>query len=60
MARDIIVTVFTSAASLFVLFLLTKFMGRKQMSELSDFDYIIGIIIGSIAAEMATGLEDYS
>ncbi|HZJ75101.1 MAG TPA: DUF421 domain-containing protein [Clostridia bacterium] len=59
MARDIIVTVFTSVASLFILFLLTKLMGRRQMSELSAFDYIIGITIGSIAAEMATGLEDY-
>lgn len=52
-------TAFMSIASLAVLFLLTKLMGRKQMSELSVFDYIIGITIGSIAAEMATGLEDY-
>ena len=27
-------------------------MGRKQVSELNLFDYIIGISIGSIAAEM--------
>ena len=38
--------------SLFVLFILSKIMGRKQVSELNLFDYIIGISIGSIAAEM--------
>lgn len=45
--------------SVIVLFLLTKLMGRKQISQLSMFDYIIGISIGSIAAEMASELEDY-
>jgi len=32
-------------------------MGYKQMSQLTMFDYINGITIGSIAAEMATDLE---
>ena len=32
-------------------------MGNKEMSQLSMFDYIIGITIGSIAAEMSTALE---
>ena len=38
--------------SLIVLFLLTKLMGYRQVTELSLYDYIIGITIGSIAAEM--------
>lgn len=46
--------ILVSLGSLLVLFLLTKLMGCKQMSQLSLFDYIIGISIGSIAAEMAT------
>lgn len=46
-----------SIGSVIVLFLLTKLMGNRQMSQLSMFDYIIGITIGSIAAEMATALE---
>lgn len=46
-----------SAGSVIVLFILTKLMGNRQMSQLSMFDYIIGITIGSIAAEMATSLE---
>ncbi len=47
----------TATASVIVLFLLTKLMGQKQISQLSLFDYINGITIGSIAAEMATALE---
>lgn len=35
------------------LFLLTKWMGHRQISEMSMFDYITGITIGSIAAELA-------
>lgn len=42
-----------SILSLLVLFLLTHLLGKKQLSQLSFFDYIIGISIGSIAAAMA-------
>lgn len=49
---------FTSTGSIIALFLLTKIMGKRQISQLSMFDYINGITIGSIAAEMATSLED--
>ena len=55
---SILKIVVLSFSSLIVLFILTKIMGNKQMSQLSMFDYIIGITIGSIAAEMATALED--
>ena len=47
-----------SFTSLIVLFLLAKLMGKKQISQLTMFDYIIGISIGSIAAETATDLEN--
>ena len=46
----------SSVVSLVILFILTKIMGNKQISQLSMFDYIIGITIGSIAAELATDL----
>ncbi len=50
--------VFLSAVgSVVALFILTKLIGYKQMAQLSMFDYIVGISIGSIAAEMATSLE---
>ncbi len=43
----------TSVLSIAELFFLTKLMGKRQVSQLSLFDYINGITIGSIAAEMA-------
>ena len=46
-----------SVASLAALFLLTKLMGNRQMSQLTMFDYITGISIGSLAAEMASHPE---
>lgn len=39
--------------SLGVLFFVTRLMGKKQISQLTFFDYVIGISIGSLAAEMA-------
>lgn len=41
-----------------VLFLAAKIIGRKQISQLDAMDYISGITIGSIAAELATDLEN--
>mgnify|MGYP000252932454 CR=1 FL=1 len=55
---DILKIIITSAISIIVLFILTKLMGNKQVSQLSMFDYIIGISIGSIAAELSTELEN--
>ncbi len=43
--------------SLAILFGMTKLMGRKQVSQLTPFDYIIGISIGSIAAELAVNRD---
>lgn len=47
-----------SVFSVILLFALTKLMGYRQISQLSYYDYIIGITIGSISADMAIGLED--
>lgn len=43
--------------SLVTLFLVTKMLGKKQISQLSLFDYVIGISIGNFAAEMSINLE---
>ena len=45
-------------ASFGTLFLAAKLIGHKQIAQLDFFDYITGITIGSIAAEMATELEE--
>ena len=55
---DILKIIALSLSSFIVLFILTKLMGNREMSQLSMFDYITSITIGSIAAEMATSLED--
>ena len=54
---DLVTVAAASLGSIVALFLLTKLIGNKQMSEMNLFDYINGITIGSIAAEMATSLE---
>lgn len=54
---DLLRVIVTSLVSLAALFLLTKLMGNKQVSQMNLFDYIVGITIGSIAAEMATELD---
>lgn len=54
---DILKTVLCSLLSVGTLFIITKIMGHKQVAQLDFFDYISGITIGSIAAEMATDLE---
>ena len=46
-----------SLISLLTLFLITKMIGKKQVSELSVFDYVIGISIGNFAAEMTINLN---
>lgn len=43
--------------SLVSLFLVAKAIGKKQISQLSVFDYVIGISIGNFAAEMSINLE---
>lgn len=44
--------------SLAVLFIITKLMGYRQVSQLNMYDYINGITIGSIASELAIGEFD--
>lgn len=48
---------YRSIIFLIVLFLTTKLIGKKQISQLSFFEYVSGITIGSIAGEAITGLE---
>lgn len=54
---DLLQVAVTAVGAFVALFLLSKLMGHRQISELSVFDYVNGITIGSIAAEMATELE---
>lgn len=54
---EILYIIVLSAGSFLTLFVLDKLMGHRQISQMSFFDYVVGITIGSIAAEMATNLD---
>lgn len=56
--QEILYIIALFLGSIITIFILTKLMGYRQMSQMSMFDYINGITIGSIAAEMATSLEE--
>ena len=53
MTLQLLKVALSALISIAVLFLLTRFMGARQISQLSLFDYINGITLGSIAAELA-------
>lgn len=48
---------FRTILILIILFFITKMMGKKQISELNFFDYVVGITIGSIAADISLDIE---
>ena len=54
---EMIQVVLTTLLSVVALFVITKIMGHKQVAQLDFFDYVSGITIGSIGAELATELE---
>ena len=54
---EIIKVILTSLLSVAALFVITKIMGHKQVAQLDFFDYVSGITIGSIGAELATDPE---
>jgi len=53
MLDKILHTAVSSIIAIISLFILARIMGKKQMSQLNFFDYVIGITIGSIASEYA-------
>lgn len=50
---EILHALITSVVSIIVMFFLVKLMGNKEITQLSTFDHISSITIGSIAAELA-------
>lgn len=49
--HEIIPTALRALTSVSLLLILTRIMGKKQVAQLTFFDYVIGISIGSIAAQ---------
>lgn len=54
---EYIAIIYQSLFSALVLLVLTKLLGYRQVSNMSMFDYVNSITIGSIAAEMAMNTE---
>ena len=54
---EVLKIILTSILSVCALFIITKLMGRRQISQLDFFDYITGITLGSVAAELATDID---
>lgn len=54
LTNEIFPTLIATLASIATLFVLTKIMGYRQMSQLSLFDYITGITIGNFASDIAS------
>lgn len=50
---DFLTLVLKSASSFMILFLLARILGKKQIEQLNVFDYVVGITIGNIVAEMS-------
>ncbi len=51
--NDLVDVAVRSVVAVISLFLLARLMGKKQISQLNFFDYVVGISIGSIAASMS-------
>ena len=50
-------TIFRTIFVLIILFIITRLMGKKQVSQMNIYDYIIGITMGSIAADISLDIE---
>ena len=55
--NNILYICFRTILVLMLLFFIAKILGKKQVSQLNLFDYIVGITIGSIAADISLDLE---
>ncbi len=57
--NEILYLVLLSVGAFVALFLISKLLGKKQIAQLEFVDYVIGISIGSIAAQMAIDTSDH-
>lgn len=54
---EMVLVLIRSLSSFSLLLLFTRLLGKKQLSQMSFFDYIVGISIGSLAAVTAIDLS---
>lgn len=54
--NEAIVEMVRAIIAFFTLLIFTRVLGKQQMSQLTFFDYVLGITVGSIAASLTTDL----
>ena len=54
----ILVVVIRSVISFFVLLLFVCLMGKQQVAQLTFFDYVVGITIGSMASTLSVQVNE--
>lgn len=57
--EEILKLIAFSFGSVIALFIIAKLLGKKQIAQLGFIDYVLGISIGSIAANMSTDTSDH-
>jgi len=55
--NEALVVVVRSLIGFFTLFIFARLLGKQEISQLSFFDYVLGITIGSIAASLSVDLS---
>lgn len=54
----LVVVIIRSVTSFFVLLLLIRLIGKQQVAQLTFFDYVLGITIGSIASTLSVQVNE--
>lgn len=54
--NEALVEIVRAVIAFFTLLIFTRLLGKQQMSQLTFFDYVLGITVGSIAASLTTDL----
>lgn len=55
--NELLIVVFRSGTAFFILLLMARLMGKTQISQLTFFDYVVGITIGSTAAALSIDIS---
>ena len=54
--NETVVVIVRGIIAFFSLLIFARFLGKQQISQLTFFDYVLGITIGSIAASLTTAI----
>lgn len=57
MIPEMITVIIRAIVAFFLLLIMTRLMGKTQLSQLNFFDYVVGITIGSTASTLATNMD---